>query len=87
MEAVCRVVCYLKGIAGEGIFLHTNSALQLYNCYDSDLGACPLSRTSLTGHFVTLEQSPISWRTKNKQWCPGPQLKLRTKPLSLQPVN
>ena len=66
MAAARRVVRYLKGIAGDGLFLPANNNLQVYGYCDSDWGACPLSCRSLTGYFVTLGASPISSRTKKQ---------------------
>ena len=43
MKAAHRVVRYLKGSAGEGIFLSTRNNLQLYGFCDSDWGGCPFS--------------------------------------------
>jgi len=65
-DHVKRVLHYLKGTAGESIFLHTNDFLQLYGFCDSDWGACSLLRRSVTGYFMTLRSSPISWRTKKQ---------------------
>lgn len=64
MDAAGRVVCYLKGTAGDGLFLHAKNNLQVYGYCDSDWH--PLSRRSLTSYFVTLGGSPISWRTKKQ---------------------
>jgi len=44
MEAARKVLRYLKGSAGEGIFLKANNNLQLFGFCDSDWGACTLSR-------------------------------------------
>ncbi|KAK9190783.1 hypothetical protein WN943_019393 [Citrus x changshan-huyou] len=65
-EAAARVLCYLKCHPGQGIFLRRNSALQLIAYCDSDWGACPLTRRSLTGYFIFLGGSPISWKTKKQ---------------------
>ncbi|KAL9447401.1 hypothetical protein AB3S75_014963 [Citrus x aurantiifolia] len=65
-EAAARVLRYLKGHPGQGIFLRRNSALQLIAYCDSDWGACPLTRRSLTGYFIFLGGFPISWKTKKQ---------------------
>lgn len=65
-QAACRVLRYIKGSPGLGILLRADSALQVYAFCDSDWGACPLTRRSLTGFFVTLGGSPVSWKTKKQ---------------------
>lgn len=65
-EAVLRVARYLKGNPGQGILLQTECDLQLYGWCDSDWASCPLTRRSLTGWFVLLGNSPISWKTKKQ---------------------
>ena len=57
---------YLKGNPGQGIFLHSDCDLRLYAWSDSDWASCPLTRRSLTGWFVSLGNSPISWKTKKQ---------------------
>ena len=66
MEAACRVLRYLKDNAGEGIFLHAKKNVQLYNFYDVDWGAYSLFKRSLTGYFMSLVESPMSWKTKKQ---------------------
>lgn len=65
-EAAIRVVRYLKGSPGQGILLRSDSELSLTGWCDSDWAACPLTRRSLTGWFVFLGHSPISWKTKKQ---------------------
>ena len=58
-DAALRVVRYLKGNPGQGIFLRSNSNLRLFTYCDSDWASCPLTRRSLTGYIVLLGNSPI----------------------------
>ncbi|XP_021769500.1 uncharacterized protein LOC110733722 [Chenopodium quinoa] len=65
-DVALRVVRYLKKSPGQGILLRSDSALQLEGWCDSDWASCPLSRRSLTGGFVFLGLSPVSWKTKKQ---------------------
>ena len=65
-QAALHVVCYLKGQPGQGVLLRRDSDLRLYGWCDSDWASCPLTRKSLTGWFVFLGQSPVSWKTKKQ---------------------
>ena len=66
MPAARRILQYLKGSPGDDNLLYAKNNLQLYGFCDSDWGACPLSRRSLTGYFFSLGGSPISWKTKKQ---------------------
>ncbi|PNX91594.1 putative copia-type protein [Trifolium pratense] len=65
-DAALRVVRYLKGNPGQGILLRADCDLQISAWCDSDWASCPLTRRSLTGWFVLLGHSPISWKTKKQ---------------------
>ncbi|KAG7557929.1 Integrase catalytic core [Arabidopsis suecica] len=62
--AALRVLCYLKNTPGQGIFLQAKTPLVLTAWCDSDWSSCPATRRSLTGWFIQLGGSPISWMTK-----------------------
>ncbi|XP_020870708.1 uncharacterized protein LOC110225397 [Arabidopsis lyrata subsp. lyrata] len=63
-NAALRVVRYLKNSPGQGILLRANTSLTLNAWCDSDHGACPITSRSLTGWFIQLGDSPLSWKTK-----------------------
>jgi len=64
MEAALRVVRYLKSSPGQGILLRSNTPLVLTGWCDSGFDSCPITQRSLTGWFIQLGGSPISWKTK-----------------------
>lgn len=57
---------YLKGHPGQGILLRSDSNLALTAFSDSDWASCPLTRHSVTGYFILLGGSPVSWRSKKQ---------------------
>ncbi|GAA0153319.1 transmembrane signal receptor [Lithospermum erythrorhizon] len=65
-DAAVRVLRYLKGFPGRGILLPKHNEFQLNAFCDSDWAAFPMTRRSLTGYFVLLGSSPISWKTKKQ---------------------
>lgn len=61
------MVRYIKGNPGQGIFLRAEDSFQLTGWCDSDYASCPLTRRSVTGYFIQLGGSPISWKTKKQR--------------------
>ncbi|XP_048611515.1 uncharacterized mitochondrial protein AtMg00810-like [Brassica napus] len=65
-DAALRVVRYLKGNPGQGILLRAHTDLHLTAWCDSDWNGCPVTRRSLTGWYITLGGSSISWKTQKQ---------------------
>ena len=65
-EAALQVLWYLKSDPGQGILLRADGDFQITGWCDADWESCPLTRRSVTGYFVQLGGSPISWKTRKQ---------------------
>ena len=66
MKAATRILQYIKGTPGQGVFFPTDSDLHLKAYYDADWAGCPNTRKSLTGYYVFLGDALVSWRSKKQ---------------------
>ncbi|KAL5543044.1 hypothetical protein UlMin_010754 [Ulmus minor] len=62
IHAAKRVLQYLKGSPGHGIFYPVDSKIQIKCFADSDWGRCTNSRRSVTGFCVFIGDSLVSWK-------------------------
>lgn len=64
MMAGLHVLRYLLGDPAQGVLLSNSYDLSLVAYSDSDWASCAISRKSVTGYYVTLGGSPVSWKSK-----------------------
>lgn len=55
---------YLKNFPGQGLFFPRHPSLQLKAFSNSDRETCPNTRKSITGFYIYLGDSLISWKSK-----------------------
>jgi len=66
LAAAMRVLKYLKGRPGQGLFFPRDSQIQLTGFSDANWGTCIDSRQSITCYYFFIGSSLISWKTKKQ---------------------
>nr|XP_016513771.1 PREDICTED: uncharacterized mitochondrial protein AtMg00810-like [Nicotiana tabacum] len=67
LDAALRVVRYIKGSPGLGVFLKRGPISHLFAYCDSDWAAYPNTRRSITGYVIKPGDSLLSWKSKKQQ--------------------
>ena len=63
--AAHRILQYIKGSPGKGLFFSSTSDLHIKSFCDANWDGCPVTR-SLTGYAVYLGEGLIAWRSKKQ---------------------
>nr|XP_016441991.1 PREDICTED: uncharacterized mitochondrial protein AtMg00810-like [Nicotiana tabacum] len=66
LDASLRVLRYLLNDPGLGLFMSASSSFKLLAFCDSDWATFPDSRKSVSGFYISLGTSPISWKFKKQ---------------------
>ena len=66
LKAADHLLRYLKAHPDQGLFFSSSSSLQLKAFSNADWGTCPDSRRSVTGFYIFLGNSLVSWKAKKQ---------------------
>ncbi|KAJ0444187.1 putative RNA-directed DNA polymerase [Helianthus annuus] len=67
MEAVMRIIRYLKGTAGHGILFKSNGHLDTQVYTDADWAGDKRDRSSTSGYFTLVGGNLVTWKSKKQK--------------------
>ena len=66
LDIVHRILRYLKGTPGKGLWFARSGHLEVDGYSDSDWAGCPDDRRSTSGYCVFVGGNLVSWRSKKQ---------------------
>src|SRR4051812_14959001 len=67
MEAAMRILRYLKGSPGKGLWYGRKGHLKIEGYCDADWASCVDDRRSTSGYCIFVGGNPVSWRSKKQE--------------------
>ena len=67
MNAVFRILRYLKGTPGKGLLFSKNNVSNIFGYTDSDWAGDQTTRKSTSGYFTFVEGNLVTWRSKKQK--------------------
>nr|XP_027101674.1 GDSL esterase/lipase At3g26430-like [Coffea arabica] len=67
MEAVYRILRYLKSSPGKGLFFAKKGDLEIKGYTDADWAGSQTDRKSISGYFTFVGSSLVTWRSKKQK--------------------
>ncbi|XP_019089054.1 PREDICTED: uncharacterized protein LOC109127914 [Camelina sativa] len=62
-----RILCYLKGSPGQGIWMGKNNNTELVGYYDADYASDTIDRRSTTGYCTFVGGNLVTWKSKKQK--------------------
>ena len=67
MDAVYRVLRYMKSSPGKGLFFERNNDYEITEYTDADWAGGHTDRKSISGHFMFIGKNLVTWRSKKQK--------------------
>ncbi|XP_043811050.1 uncharacterized mitochondrial protein AtMg00810-like [Manihot esculenta] len=65
-NTVIRILRYVNGVSGQGLFYEDNDHSQIVGYFDVDWASSPSDRRSTSGYCIVIGGNLISWKSKKQ---------------------